>query len=391
MREDAPESLVVSLMENVSLTDPFTDDVKRAIGGYKTAVFTGPAGFELVREHWEDLAPHAQYYNQLPEWVENIAPEEICWFDVTEDDRPVAVAALSPRRVSALGKRIEFLGGVRLALDGSQGTDLALGALGVADSKADGMAIVTSVLGAFRESGARWDVLWLRMLRKESPWLALPFGDLGGDSGAPFVETTRPSDQFWAAASGNLKHALNKARRRLEREGRRSAVSEARRPGEVAVAFQDFVALEARGWKRDAGALANRPETAEFMRRFYVKAAAAGRIRIRSLMIDDCVAACQLSVQVQDTLFLTKIAYDEGLQHLSVGNLLLADLISKSCDDPTISRIDFGQWASWHDRWGITVAPRYRLVAFNQHSPTGLAAKIAWKTLGVVGKQPKRS
>jgi hypothetical protein len=76
---------------------------------------------------------------------------------------------------------------------------------------------------------------------------------------------------------------------------------------------------------------------------------------------------------------------------LSVGNLLLADLISKSCDDPTISRIDFGQWASWHDRWGITVAPRYRLVAFNQHSPTGLAAKIAWKTLGVVGKQPKRS
>ena len=97
-------------MENVSLTDPFTDDVKRAIGGYKTAVFTGPAGFELVREHWEDLAPHAQYYNQLPEWVENIAPEEICWFDVTEDDRPVAVAALSPRRVSALGKRMQILG-----------------------------------------------------------------------------------------------------------------------------------------------------------------------------------------------------------------------------------------------------------------------------------------
>ncbi len=363
------------------------DEAVRPRGRYETAVFHGSGGFESVREHWEALAPHAHLYTQLPEWVENLDPEGICWLVVTDDDGPVAAAALLPRRMNVLGKGIRILSGVRQTLDGVHGRDLGAGALAIANPKADARAIVDSLLRGYRRSGSKWDVLLLRELRESSLWVAAPnFGILAPDGGSPFLETAKPSVQFWAEASKNLKHGLTASRKRMERERRRSVVVEARTPSEVAFAFQQFVALEGKGWKRDVGAFVNRPETAEFMRRFFVSAARAGRVKVRSLLIDDCLAACQLSVQVQDTLFLMKIAYDEELRHLSAGNILLADLISKSCEDPTINRIDCGQWASWHDRWGMEVAPRYRLVAFNHRSATALVARAALKGLEVVGK-----
>jgi CelD/BcsL family acetyltransferase involved in cellulose biosynthesis len=83
-----------------------------------------------------------------------------------------------------------------------------------------------------------------------------------------------------------------------------------------------------------------------------------------------------------------KITYDESLQHLSPGNLLMAELISKACDDQTIARIDCVEHASWHHRWSTITEPMFRLVAFNPRSATGLAAEVAWRGLGALGKQP---
>jgi len=355
---------------------------------YRTAIFSGTEGFEVVREHWEVLRPYARHYNQLPEWVENLAPGAFCWLLVTDDDRPVAAAALGLRKVGFLAKNVRVLTGVRQRLDGTEGHGLPLGTFAFADPAADSRAIAASLLAGYRQSGAKWDVLWLSMLREGSVWLSADYGSIAPDLGSPVLDTTMPSPQFWTAASANLKHGLAKARRRLEREHRRSDIVEAKTPEQVGAAFDAFVSLEAKGWKRDVGAFAKRPERAGFLRRFLVTAAGKGIVTVRSLLIDDVVTACQIAVQVQDTLFLMRITYDEELQHLSPGNILLADLISISCDDSTIARIDCGQWAAWHDRWGMTTVPRYRLVAFNGRSATGLAARAAWKGLGVVGKRP---
>ena len=147
----------------------------------------------------------------------------------------------------------------------------------------------------------------------------------------------------------------------------------------------NFVDLEGRGWKRRVGAFVRRPEAADFVRRFLVSAAASGRVSVRSLFIDDRLAASQLSVRAGDSIALIKIAYDEELQHLSPGNLLMADLISKACDDPAIYRIDFGERASWFDRWGTATSPTYDLIAFNPRSPTGLVAGTVWKGLRAAG------
>jgi hypothetical protein len=357
---------------------------------YRTSVSRGPGGYEAVREHWEALAADARLFTQLPEWLENIGSDGVSWLVVTEDDRPVAAAALSVQKVRICGKSVRALSGVRQSIDDTYGHGLTLGAVAIADPKADGEAVADALIAGYRQSCGNWDVLWLSDVREPSPWLSARFGQVVPEEGvgAPIIETNQPSSQYWAAASGHLRHVLSASRRRLEKEGRQSQVVEARTPGEVADAFDQFVDLEGRGWKRDVGAFANRPESAAFVKRFLVSAARTRRAAVRSLLIDGHLAACHLSVQVQDTLFLMKITYDESLQHLSPGNLLMAELISKACDDQTIARIDCVEHASWHHRWSTITEPMFRLVAFNPRSATGLAAEVAWRGLGALGKQP---
>ena len=358
---------------------------------YRTIVCNGHDGFERVRRHWEALAAYARYFTQLPEWLESLTPEGVSWFAATDEDRTVAVAVLNPLRTSVWGKQVRLLGGVRQVLDGRQEHGLPLGAMAITDPKADLKAVARALLAGYRQTGANWDALWLDALRDGSPWLASGFECIERESqaGVPFLDTTMPSSQFWAAASAHLRHGLSTNRRRMAREGRCSAVVEATTPDEVATAFDNFVELEGRGWKRRVGAFVKRPEAAGFVKRFLVNAARSHRVAVRSLLIDDRLAAAQLSVRVGDSIALVKITYDESLQHLSPGNLLMADVISKACDDPSINRVDFGERASWFDRWGTAASPTYDLIAFNPRSPTGLAAGTAWRGLRAVGMKPR--
>jgi hypothetical protein len=354
---------------------------------YRTVIYNGHDGFERARPQWEVLAPHAQFFFQLPQWLENLEADGISWFVVMDDDRPVAAAALSPQRISVFGKGVRLLGGVRPTFDGKKGLDLLFGALAIADPTVDHHVIARALLAGYRHTNAHWDVLWLNQLREGSLWLASGFGhiDQHSNAGAYILDTTMPSSQFWAAATRNLKKGLRGKRRCMEREGRRSAVIEATTPDQVTTAFEHFVELEGRGWKGSTDAFVNQPQTADFVRRFLVSAAKSHRVSVRSLLIDDRLAASQISVQVGDTLFLLKITYDESLHHLSPGNLLMADLVSKACDDPSINRIDCLTRGDWHARWGMAVTPMYRLIMFNPRTLTGFAGGTAWRGLQAIG------
>jgi len=357
---------------------------------YRTVIYNGHDGFERARPQWEALAPHAQFFFQLPQYLENLEADGISWFVVMDDDRPVAAAALRAQRISILGKGVRLLGGVRQTFDGKKNHGLpmdASGDLAIADPTADQHLVARALLAGFRHTGAHWDVLWLNQLREGSLWLASGFGhvDQQPNAGACILDTTMPSSQFWAAATPNLKKGLRGKRRCMEREGRRSTVIEATTPDQVTTAFEHFVELEGRGWKGSTSALVNQPQTADFVRRFLVSAAASRCVSVRSLLIDDRLAASQISVQVGDTLFLPKITYDESLRHLSPGNLLMADLISKACDDPSINRIDCLTRGDWHERWGMAVTRMYRLVVFNPRTLAGFAAGTAWRGLQAIG------
>jgi CelD/BcsL family acetyltransferase involved in cellulose biosynthesis len=194
--------------------------------------------------------------------------------------------------------------------------------------------------------------------------------------GHSVITTLKPYDEWLADAGKNLRASLRKARNRFERQGELT-VTTAREPGEVAAAFDEFVALEASGWKADKGALANRPVDQAVFRRFLLAAAPTGAAVVRVLRLDGRPAAAQLAASAGDTLDLMKVAYDDELADLSPSNLLMADLVRECCDRDDISSIDLVTNQPWHRRWHAEVHPTYQLRDPNVRRLGGLAVSLA--------------
>jgi hypothetical protein len=328
----------------------------------------GAVAFERVRPAWRALGGGARYFFQTLQWVEALAPHagpDAAWGAAFEGGLPSAVTLLRRRSVAAGGLKIRLL------------TEHQLPAIPpFADCliRADGPNPLR--FDALLDSLGPWHALRLMGVRAESPWLrlapervrALP--EPGG--GAGIFETAAPFDARMQALPKSMRDALRKARNRLGARGRFAVAT----GPNILAAYDAFVALEAAGWKGAAGtALAQTPYEHALLRDYLRTAEAA---EIRTLDIDGRLAAAQIGAVAGETFFLMKIAYDESLAHVAPGNLLMADLIERCCNDPAIRRIDCTVWKPWHERWGMRREPTYQVVAFNRRSARGLLAELAW-------------
>lgn len=229
------------------------------------------------------------------------------------------------------------------------------------------------------DAAGSWHVLRLMGVRAGSAWLALAPERITAlpepEGGAGILETSLPLDVCWAATAKKMRSAIRSARLQL---GTRADVSFASGP-EIGAAYDEFLALEAAGWKGAAGtALANIPMERELLRAYLSVAPGA---EVRTLRIDGQPAASQLTVAMAGSLFLLKLAYDERLARLGPGNLLMANLLETCCADAAIDRIDFLNWQPWLERWGAVREPTYQVVAFNRRSARGAAAGIGWNVV----------
>lgn len=123
-----------------------------------------------------------------------------------------------------------------------------------------------------------------------------------------------------------------KKRKELRRLGNRLAElgtlqSRIWAPGDDLSAWcDDFLALERRGWKGEAGsALASNPATEAFFREALGGAASAGRLQIRRLDLDGKAIAMLVNFLAPPGSFSFKIAYDEAYSRFSPGVLLELD------------------------------------------------------------------
>jgi CelD/BcsL family acetyltransferase involved in cellulose biosynthesis len=129
---------------------------------------------------------------------------------------------------------------------------------------------------------------------------------------------------------------LRRLRNRLEEEGR-VAFTVARDPAAVTAALERFFALEARGWKGQAGTgLGQRADDAAFAR----EAAGAGVFTIAELRVDDRAVASGIVLQQGNRALFFKIAYDETLARYSPGVQLTVELTRLFAADPGIALVD---------------------------------------------------
>jgi CelD/BcsL family acetyltransferase involved in cellulose biosynthesis len=331
----------------------------------------GVVGFDKVLPAWQALGENASYFFQTPQWVACLSHHidaDVVFGALVDGHRPVAVSILRRSLRRRWGINLKVLYGPGYLGDGPLFAD------GLLAPDADDRCSFDEIM---RHLGS-WHVMRLRRLRIGSPWLVLA-GDRGcveeePDEGVGVLDTGRDADGWWREMPKNMRDSIRKARGRCERDGGSEVVVST--GGDVAGEFEQFLLLDASGWKgRQETDLSHTPAWRSLFLDYLL---ASDTAEVRSLKIDGRNAASQLTVRVGRTLFLLKIAYDEQLAMLSPGNLLMANLVEACCEDPNVDRIDCIVWQPWHQRWGMVREPTFGLTAFNSRSVRGALAGIAW-------------
>jgi CelD/BcsL family acetyltransferase involved in cellulose biosynthesis len=150
------------------------------------------------------------------------------------------------------------------------------------------------------------------------------------------------------ARDGYLDHAISTVRRKKLRRQRRQLEEiapvtfvSASVAADVAAALQDFLVIEASGWKGLAGTAASSTLP---LRRFVEAAvgalAADGYARVDRLMLNGNAIAAAVTLRSGDTGWCWKIAYNEGVARFSPGVQLMLELTERVLAEPAIARVD---------------------------------------------------
>jgi CelD/BcsL family acetyltransferase involved in cellulose biosynthesis len=103
----------------------------------------------------------------------------------------------------------------------------------------------------------------------------------------------------------------------------------------------DFLALEAGGWKGRAGTAARTDDNLRsFLQSAVTDLAGDGKARVARLFLDSRALAAIIVLKSGATAWCWKIAYDESFARFSPGVQLLLDVSQELLDDPSIARTD---------------------------------------------------
>ena len=162
---------------------------------------------------------------------------------------------------------------------------------------------------------------------------------------SPYVRPMLDSDMD---ALAYLNHAisphhlrdLRRQWRQLEKLGS-VAYNVARQPEEIRVRMEEFLALEASGWKgKKRSAMVMDRYRAAFAREAITNLAEADGVRIHTIDFDGRAIASMIVFLMSGEAYTWKTAYDEAFAKYSPGKLLMAELTEWHLDDANIMRTD---------------------------------------------------
>jgi CelD/BcsL family acetyltransferase involved in cellulose biosynthesis len=155
------------------------------------------------------------------------------------------------------------------------------------------------------------------------------------------LDATRDADELLHDALGAKKlKELRRQRNRLAEHGD-VRFDVARTPEDVAAAVENFLTLEASGWKAIRGtALVQDSGDARFIRRATAALAETGQCEIVTMRAGEMPVAAAVVLRHQDRAFYFKLGVDERFAKFSPGVQLTLDLTRHLCADPAIATAD---------------------------------------------------
>jgi hypothetical protein len=157
----------------------------------------------------------------------------------------------------------------------------------------------------------------------------------------PMLESLQDGETYLRdAVSSHHLREMRRQWRQLEKLGSLT-YSVARQPEEIRLRMEEFLALEAKGWKgRKRSALISDRYRAAFAREAITNLAEVDAVRIHTIDLDGRAIASIIVFLMAGEAFTWKTAYDETYSQHSPGKLLIMHLTSWHLDDANIVRTD---------------------------------------------------
>ncbi|TPL37230.1 GNAT family N-acetyltransferase [Mesorhizobium sp. B2-4-6] len=157
----------------------------------------------------------------------------------------------------------------------------------------------------------------------------------------PVLESDADGEDYLKASlRAHHSREFRRLKRRLADQGKLEHIV-ARGPDEIRHAIENFLTLEAAGWKgRERTAMAIDRYRAAFAREGVHRLAEQDMCRIHLLTLDGRTVACLVVFVEAGVAYTWKTAYDEALSAYSPGTLLMIEVTKQHLDDPNIVMTD---------------------------------------------------
>lgn len=162
----------------------------------------------------------------------------------------------------------------------------------------------------------------------------------------------------------------------------------ARQPADVRRATDDFLALEASGWKGKAGtAAASDDEVRDFLQTAIAALAAEQKAAIDRILLDGRPVAAAITLYSGDGAWFWKIAYDEAQARFSPGVMLTALVTERLAEDAIIACTDScatADHAVMNRTWSERLALHDLLIAVRPGAPFSAAQRLETMRLATI-------
>lgn len=311
---------------------------------FEFSLYSGVKGLHELKDAWLALANDVgTHFLHFPAWYEAelaARADDSGVYFISVKERGVLTAVL-PFEATRIKKMRLSLPVMRLFYLNEMGVNDVLSRTPLAE--------YLKSLTAFMRSSLPYFCLiqWQCILKSGHAFSAgLPFH---ASHESKYLDLSSGAQGFWENYSKKFVRNVRRKERKATEQGALRLEVVNRLSGYEA-AFNEFLKVEASGWKGEGGtSIAQQPSKLSFYRTLMNTSSEHAHINL--LWLDDVCIAAQFSLRVGTTLYLLKIGFKEDFANISPGVLILTKLIDEYSEQAGISKISFVTGVGWIDSW----------------------------------------
>ncbi len=319
--------------------------------------------FAELSAEWDALLPAGSRPFDLHCWY-------MAWWKAFADGRTLAVCTVRDDDVLA--------GALPLQRRGRDLQALANSHSGVFRPLASSPEAMEALIGAAVKDASR---LTLRELRQGAAGVETLAEDarragmatvLEPGSTSPVIDTSGDLETWLKQSHSSWKKRLRRYRRKMEKDYE-ATFEIARSPGDLEAELTEGLALEAGGWKGEAGtAIVSQPETESFYRAIAAEFQQRGELRLSRIVLDGEPVAFSFCLERDGRLYSLKSGYDERFRRIVPGLVLQLSIV-EACFERDLEGYELlGEQTEWKAKLATSTRSHSTLRAYRRN-PFGLA------------------